>query len=125
MALPPKPVVLVTGCTTGGIGWHVAAALAERGATVYASARRTAAMEGLPERGCRLLQLDVTKGDSIRDGVAQVMREAGHIDGACGGGHRDGRGRGGGGWAGRRVRQAGGTWVLYDCRLVGMRGGVA
>lgn len=43
-----RTVVLVTGCTTGGIGWHLCAALAARpDALVFASARRLTAMEGL------------------------------------------------------------------------------
>jgi NAD(P)-dependent dehydrogenase (short-subunit alcohol dehydrogenase family) len=103
--LPPRPVVLVTGCTSGGIGWHTAAALAGRGAVVYATARRLEAMGGLAERGCRLLRLDVTDTSSIEAAVAAVMAEAGQIDG--GGRGRagvEGGGEGGGGRGGGRVR---------------------
>ncbi|KAI8471993.1 MAG: hypothetical protein J3K34DRAFT_415346 [Monoraphidium minutum] len=79
MARTPQ-VVLVTGCTTGGIGWHLAAALAARGAVVYATARRIASMEGLAERGCRLLPLDVTKPDTIKAAVDKVIADSGRID---------------------------------------------
>jgi NAD(P)-dependent dehydrogenase (short-subunit alcohol dehydrogenase family) len=74
-------VVLVTGCTTGGIGWHLASQLAARGATVYASARRLAAMEGLAAKGCRLVQLDVTKPETIKAAVDKIVGENGRIDG--------------------------------------------
>ena len=76
-----KQVVLVTGCTSGGIGWHLCTALAAQGAVVYASARRLAAMEGLKERGCRLVQLDVTSKESIAKTVEHIIEEAGRIDG--------------------------------------------
>ena len=81
--MAPRPeVILVTGCTTGGIGWHVASQLASRGAVVYATARRVTAMEGLEARGCRLLALDVTKPDTIKAAVNKIIADNGRIDGA-------------------------------------------
>lgn len=82
-AAPGQQVVVVTGCTAGGIGWHLCAALAARGALVFATARRVAAMEGLAERGCRLVQLDVTQPASVTAAVAQIIKDAGRIDGGC------------------------------------------
>ena len=75
-----KQVVVVTGCTAGGIGWHLCAALAAKGALVYATARRIPAMEGLEERGCRLVQCDVTSQDSINAAVEFIVKDAGRID---------------------------------------------
>ena len=49
------------------------AQLAARGALVYATARRLAAMEGLAERGCRLLQLDVTDNGSVQRAVEVII----------------------------------------------------
>jgi hypothetical protein len=79
--MAPGKVVLVTGCSVGGIGWHLCAALAAQGATVFATARRPEATAGLTELGCRTLQLDVTDSASIGAAVAEVLREAGRIDG--------------------------------------------
>jgi NAD(P)-dependent dehydrogenase (short-subunit alcohol dehydrogenase family) len=72
-------VVLITGCSSG-IGWATAERLARRGWAVYATARNVEEISPLAERGCRLLPLDVTDEDSMRDAVAEVER----IEGAVG-----------------------------------------
>ena len=72
-------VVLITGCSSG-IGWATAERLAQRGWAVYATARNVEEISPLAERGCRLLPLDVTDEDSMRDAVAEVER----IEGAVG-----------------------------------------
>jgi len=72
-------VVLITGCSSG-IGWATAERLARRGWAVYATARNIEEISPLAERGCRLLPLDVTDEDSMRDAVAEVER----IEGAVG-----------------------------------------
>ena len=71
--------VLITGCSSG-IGWATAERLAQKGWTVYATARNVGAIEPLGERGCRLLPLDVTDEDSMRSAVEEVER----IEGAVG-----------------------------------------
>jgi len=71
--------VLITGCSSG-IGWAMAEHLARRGWAVYATARNVEKISPLAERGCRLLPLDVTDEDSIRDAVEEVER----IEGAVG-----------------------------------------
>jgi len=69
-------VVLVTGCSSG-IGRATAERLARSGWTVYASARRLEAIEGLG--GCRLLALDVTDDASMRAAVERIEQEEGAV----------------------------------------------
>ncbi|CAI7800146.1 unnamed protein product [Closterium sp. NIES-54] len=73
-------VVLITGCSVGGIGYALAEEFASRGATVYATARRLDAMDGLSELGVRLLPLDVTCIESVKESIARVMSECDCID---------------------------------------------
>src|SRR5947207_1652424 len=61
--------VLITGCSTG-IGRATAVHLAEKGWTVYATARRPEAIQDLEASGCKLLQLDVTDEASMQAAVA-------------------------------------------------------
>jgi NAD(P)-dependent dehydrogenase (short-subunit alcohol dehydrogenase family) len=70
--------VLITGCSSG-IGWATAEHLAQKGWTVYASARDLEAIEPLGERGCTLLPLDVTDEESMRSAVEEVERAEGAV----------------------------------------------
>lgn len=70
--------VLITGCSSG-IGHATAAYLAERGWTVYATARRPQALADLEQQGCRTLALDVTDEDSMRAAVDAVTRDHGAV----------------------------------------------
>jgi NAD(P)-dependent dehydrogenase (short-subunit alcohol dehydrogenase family) len=70
--------VLITGCSTG-IGRATAKYLAERGETVYATARKIESIQDLEEHGCRLLQLDVTDEESMRRAVAAVEEQEGAV----------------------------------------------
>jgi NADP-dependent 3-hydroxy acid dehydrogenase YdfG len=70
--------VLITGCSTG-IGRATAELLAQRGLTVYATARRLESIQDLEGRGCRLLQLDVTDEDSMQRAVAEVVEREGAV----------------------------------------------
>src|SRR3954453_19242506 len=70
--------VLITGCSTG-IGRATAGHLAQRGYTVYASARKLDAIRDLEAHGCRLLALDVTDDDSMTAAVEAVEREQGAV----------------------------------------------
>ncbi|KAI8343106.1 hypothetical protein BC941DRAFT_410435 [Chlamydoabsidia padenii] len=76
----PSPVVLVTGCTKGGIGYELCKKFARRGCRVYATARKIENMDGLKEHNCTLLTLDVTQQDSINECVKRIVSEAGQID---------------------------------------------
>ncbi|KAF2878525.1 oxidoreductase [Massariosphaeria phaeospora] len=71
----PKSV-LITGCSTGGIGYDLAVAFQKRGLVVFATARKTSKMvelEKLPN--LHLLALDVTSDSSINEACAQVKTQ--------------------------------------------------
>src|SRR5687768_4255252 len=70
--------MLITGCSTG-IGRATAKYLAERGETVYATARRIESIQDLEEHGCKLLQLDVTEEESMARAVAAVEEQEGAV----------------------------------------------
>src|SRR3954454_23010169 len=71
-------VVLITGCSTG-IGRATAERLAKKGWNVYATARRPESIEGLKQKGCKTLALDVTDEASMRAAVDQVVAEEGAV----------------------------------------------
>jgi NADP-dependent 3-hydroxy acid dehydrogenase YdfG len=71
-------VVLITGCSSG-IGAETAGHLADRGHTVYATARRIETLEPLKAKSCRTLALDVTDEESMRAAVAAVEDEHGAV----------------------------------------------
>jgi NAD(P)-dependent dehydrogenase (short-subunit alcohol dehydrogenase family) len=65
-----KQVVLITGCSEGGIGYGLAQEAARgKNTTVYASARSIERMQGLKACGCHLVALDVCWP---QDKIAQV-----------------------------------------------------
>jgi len=73
-------VVLITGCTKGGIGFSLCEAFAERGCVVYATARRLEAMEGFSRPTIRTLTLDVNDGEGVKKTVETVIEREGKID---------------------------------------------
>lgn len=74
-----KHVVLVTGASSG-IGKESVRLLINKGYTVYAAARRIEKMSDLPALGAKLLELDITKEDSIRQAVSVMMANEKRID---------------------------------------------
>ncbi|KAI8876520.1 NAD(P)-binding protein [Backusella circina FSU 941] len=75
-----KQVVVVTGCTAGGIGYSMAKTFAQQGNVVFATARRIEAMAGIEEFGCEKVALDVTSKESIEAAVKTIIDKAGRID---------------------------------------------
>ncbi|CAO3660039.1 unnamed protein product [Umbelopsis ramanniana] len=75
-----KPVVVVTGCSQGGIGYNLCQQFAAKGCRVFATARRMNAMDGLEAFGCEKVSLDVTDVASIEKAVAEIYEKAGHVD---------------------------------------------
>lgn len=73
------PVVLITGCSDGGIGSQLCIDFHKRGARVYATARRIESMSALP-KGIQKLRLDVTDAATIKSAVDEVIKKEGKID---------------------------------------------
>jgi NAD(P)-dependent dehydrogenase (short-subunit alcohol dehydrogenase family) len=70
--------VLITGCSSG-IGAATAAHLADKGWTVYATARRVDTLADLEAKGCKTLALDVTDEASCRAAVEAVEAAEGAV----------------------------------------------
>jgi NAD(P)-dependent dehydrogenase (short-subunit alcohol dehydrogenase family) len=70
--------VLITGCSSG-IGAATAAHLADKGWTVYATARRVETLADLEAKGCKTLALDVTDEASCRAAVEAVEAAEGAV----------------------------------------------
>jgi NAD(P)-dependent dehydrogenase (short-subunit alcohol dehydrogenase family) len=70
--------VLITGCSSG-IGAATASLLAEKGWTVYATARRPEMLSELEAKGCKTLALDVTDEASCRAAVEAVEAAEGAV----------------------------------------------
>ncbi|KAJ3679451.1 hypothetical protein LUZ60_017462 [Juncus effusus] len=78
---PSQPVVLITGCSSGGIGAALATAFASAGCAVVATSRSLSSMQELEgEAGVRLKRLDVRSEESVREAVEGVLMEFGRID---------------------------------------------
>jgi NAD(P)-dependent dehydrogenase (short-subunit alcohol dehydrogenase family) len=73
------PTVLITGCSSG-IGQATARAFANRGATVYATARRPETLSELTTKGITTLPLDVLDEASMAAAVEQVLSRHDAVD---------------------------------------------
>ncbi|GBF96193.1 hypothetical protein Rsub_08738 [Raphidocelis subcapitata] len=70
------PVVIVTGCSAGGLGHELAASFHAAGARVFACARRAEAMAGLPDGVSRLV-FDVTDEEGCSEAVTRAAGQSG------------------------------------------------
>ncbi|EPT06184.1 NAD-binding protein, partial [Fomitopsis schrenkii] len=73
-------VVLITGCSKGGIGFALSEEFASKGCKVYATARRLEAMEGLTQPNIERLALDVTNDANVKEVVTTIIDREGRID---------------------------------------------
>ncbi|KZT67754.1 NAD(P)-binding protein [Daedalea quercina L-15889] len=73
-------VVVITGCSKGGIGFALCKEFATKGCKVYATARRLEAMEGLAHPSIECLALDVTDDANVKQVVETVIEREGRID---------------------------------------------
>ncbi|KAG2364409.1 hypothetical protein BDR07DRAFT_1401623 [Suillus spraguei] len=79
LILMSRKVVLVTGCSKGGIGFHLCERFAEQGCTVYATSRRLETMDGF-NHPVEKRVLDVTNDDDVKLVVQSILEEQGKID---------------------------------------------
>ena len=78
--MPEKPVIIITGCSSG-IGAHCAGALHRDGWRVFATVRRIVDMAALENEGIETLIMDYTKPETIAALVDTVAaRTGGRID---------------------------------------------
>ena len=73
-----KKIILITGCSSG-IGAALALEFHRRGHTVFATARRPAALAALAEKGIRTLAIDGNDDASIA-AAAVIESEGGQVD---------------------------------------------
>jgi NAD(P)-dependent dehydrogenase (short-subunit alcohol dehydrogenase family) len=124
--------ILVTGASSG-LGAHMAAMLAARGARVAAAARRTGALEALAaavDGRIVPIAMDVSDPDSVEQGVAKAATAMGGLDGLVnnagvawiprspsGGANHGGAGR----WGDRQYSVDHGLRLQnWHCRLCGL-----
>ncbi|KAG2342496.1 NAD(P)-binding protein [Suillus weaverae] len=74
-----QKVILVTGCSKGGIGFHLCERFAEQGCTVYATSRRLETMDGF-KHSVEKRAMDVTSDDDVKLVVQSILEEQGKID---------------------------------------------
>jgi 1-acylglycerone phosphate reductase len=70
-------VVLITGCSKGGIGDALAQEFYRQGLRVFATARDLAKIQHLKTMGLETLQLDVTSEESIQNAATYIKEATG------------------------------------------------
>ncbi|KAF9040433.1 oxidoreductase [Hymenopellis radicata] len=73
-------VVLVTGCSSGGIGFALCEEFAKHECKVYATSRRVETMQGFTSPNIRTRALDVTNDEQVNAVVQEIYRAEGKID---------------------------------------------
>jgi short-subunit dehydrogenase len=71
--------VLITGASSG-IGMSTALLLNQKGFVVYAAARRIERMNILKDEGINILKMDVSKDESMVNGIEEIVKKHGSID---------------------------------------------
>ncbi|KAF8898963.1 oxidoreductase [Infundibulicybe gibba] len=73
-------VVLITGCSTGGIGYSLCEEFASRGCKVYATSRRVDTIQDFENPLIERISLDVTQDADVQKVVQKIMDAEGGID---------------------------------------------
>jgi 1-acylglycerone phosphate reductase len=74
MAPAPKKIVLITGCSSGGMGAALAQAFHKAGLHVIATARNPTKMQDLAAMGIETMALDVQDASSIAACVSKISK---------------------------------------------------
>lgn len=74
-----EKVILITGASSG-MGKVSAQELIKDGHTVYCAARSVNKMKELEEMGGKILPMDVSKPETLKEGVESIINEEGKID---------------------------------------------
>lgn len=74
-----KKVALITGASSG-IGYETAIELKEKGFIVYGAARRLDRLNKLKDNDINVIELDVTKEESMSSCVSTILEKEGRID---------------------------------------------
>lgn len=73
-------VILITGASSG-LGQACASHLAQRGLLVFGTSRRASAAEAEPlTNPFEMIPMDVTRDDSVQQGIRSVLKKAGRLD---------------------------------------------
>ncbi|KAJ9086123.1 hypothetical protein DSO57_1007237 [Entomophthora muscae] len=80
MANTKRAVVVITGCSNGGIGSYLGKQFVLQGCTTYATARNLSSTSDAEAWGCMTLQLDVNDKDSVQEAIQHVLKNEGRID---------------------------------------------
>ncbi|KAG5644599.1 hypothetical protein DXG03_008077 [Asterophora parasitica] len=75
-----SPVVLVTGCSTGGIGFALCNEFARQGCKVYATSRRVDTIGDFAYPSVEKLALDVNSDEAVESVVQRIAAVEGRID---------------------------------------------
>ncbi|KAI0095212.1 oxidoreductase [Irpex rosettiformis] len=75
-----KKVVLITGCSNGGIGYALADEYANQGCKVYATARKLESMATFQHPNIEKLTLDVLSDEQVTSVVKTIIENEGQID---------------------------------------------
>ncbi|KAF8973623.1 oxidoreductase [Flammula alnicola] len=73
-------VVLVTGCSTGGIGYSLCEEFALQGCKVYATSRRVETIADFKDGTIEKLALDVNSDESVSQVLEHIVEKEGKID---------------------------------------------
>ncbi|PVH97428.1 dehydrogenase [Periconia macrospinosa] len=77
MTLNTKRTVLITGCSEGSLGAHLAVAFHNYGWRVFATARNLAKLKYAADIGIETIQLDTVSADSIDNAVSTLSKLTG------------------------------------------------
>lgn len=79
-SFPEMQIVVITGCSEGGIGHYLAQSFLDAGCIVYPTARRLESMEPLNQKNSFPTKLDVNNPEIVKQVIDEIIRVQGRID---------------------------------------------